>query len=102
VTIDRKILFLNRAIASVKSDRPPDALAGLSDRHRVLIERYRKQTSPLDQYINFIESIYSPELLIADSAGLSEDNNASDAQVYYQDILGKMNAQHARRRKDLK
>jgi len=100
VTIDRKISFLNRAIASVKGDRPPDALTQLSERHRALVENYRKHTSPIDQFNNLVNNKPSPEWLISDSGGLSEDVSAPDAQIFYQDILSKMNARYVRRRKD--
>ena len=102
MNIDRKISFLDRAIASVKRDRPPDALLGLSERHRALVEYYRERVSPLDRYMRYIEGGPSPELLLPDFGGLFGHISDSDAQSLYQDMIDRMRAHHARQRKDLR
>lgn len=99
MTIEKKIDFLCRAIESVKRDRPPDAFAGLSERHKEMIKNYRKTISPLDQYIDYIENRPSPESLIPDSIGLPCDLSASAAQAFFQDFNCKLSAHYARRTK---
>lgn len=65
---------------------PPDPLAGLTDKQRAMVRRYRDSTDAVDQYINCIEGT-GPLAALSVGGRITANCTDAEAQDAYQKLL---------------
>jgi len=96
--ISKNLLVLDRAIEAIKRDLPPDPLMGLPPKQNALVKRYRESTDPLDQWLNILNEVPTPEVLLV-QAGLDTECTEIESQIAYQREFEKFNSWYSRRKK---
>lgn len=98
MSLEKQISFVKKAIESVKSNIPPDPLAGLTNRQRAFVNRYRKETTPERQWLDYLNNMATPEALIQ-RVGLPSDCTEIQAQEAYHREIESFNTYYLRRKR---